>query len=55
MDVLVRLKTDHITYYKGSKHFKRKGIRFYLYILIVKLKGLDYKVIEWKSIIHMNN
>ena len=46
MDVLVRLKTDHITYYKGSKYFKRKGIRFYLYILIVKLKGLDYKVIE---------
>ena len=45
MDVLVRLKTDHITYYKDSKHFKRKGIRFYLYILIVKLKGLDYKVI----------
>lgn len=46
MEVLVRLKTDHITYYKGSKHFKRKGIIFYLYILIVKLKGLDYKVIE---------
>lgn len=46
MDVLVRLKTDHITYYKRSKHFKRKGIIFYLYILIVKLKGLDYKVIE---------
>lgn len=45
MDVLVRLKTDHATYYKTCKHFKRKGIRFYLYILIVKLKGLDYKVI----------
>lgn len=45
MDVLVRLKTDHVTYYKTCNHFKRKGIRFYLYILIVKLKGLDYKVI----------
>ena len=46
MDVLVRLKTDHVTYYNSCKHFKRKGIRFYLYIMIIKLKGLDYKVIE---------
>lgn len=46
MDVLVRLKTDHVTYYKSCKYFKRKGIRFYLYILIVKLKGLDYEVNE---------
>lgn len=46
MDVLVRLKTDHIAYYKSCKHFKRKGIRFYLYIMIIKLKGLDYEVIE---------
>ena len=46
MDVLVRYKSDHITYYKSSKHFKKKGIKFYLYILIVKLKGLGYKVIE---------
>lgn len=45
MDILVRLKTDHVIYYKSCKHFKRKGIGFYLYILIVKLKGLDYKVI----------
>ena len=45
MDVLVRLKTDHVEYYKNSKHFKRKGIKFYLYIMYIKLKGLDYKVI----------
>lgn len=45
MTVLVRYKSDHVTYYKSSKDFKRKRIRFYLYILIVKLKGLDYKVI----------
>ena len=44
MNVLVRLKTDHVTYYKTCKHFKRKGIRFYLYILIVKLK--DW-IIRW--------
>lgn len=46
MDVLVRHKKDHVTYFIRSKHFKRKGIKFYLYILKIRLKGLDYKVIE---------
>ena len=45
MDVLIRYKKDHVNYFIKSKHFKRKGIRFYLYILIVKLKGLEYKII----------
>ena len=32
MIVLVRYKSDHVTYYKSSKYFK--------------IKGLDYEVIK---------
>lgn len=46
MDVLVRHKKDHVTYFIRSKYFKRKGIKFYLYILWIRLKGFGYEVIE---------
>ncbi len=46
MDVLVRYKKDHVTYFIKSKYFKRKGIKFYLYIFYIRLKGLEYKIIK---------
>lgn len=46
MDILVRHNKDHVTYFIRSKYFKRKGIKFYLFIFWIKLKGYDYKVIQ---------
>ena len=46
MYVLIRHKKDHVTYFIRSKYFKRKGIKFYLYILYIKLKGYGYVVME---------